>query len=91
MCSGSVRLVQFAVPDNYHPVCEYDTVNFMLDATAAERWEGLFHTLILYCDRILNDTDLLARFRYFLVLRASLSVQLVQAIRSAHAVVQNHI
>lgn len=60
---GGVKLIQFAVPDNYHPVCEYDTVNFMLDATITERFDGLFHTFILYCDRILADTDLLARFR----------------------------
>ena len=65
LCSGGVKLVQFAVPDNYHPVCEYDTVNFMLYATIAERFDGLFHTFILYCDRILAETDLLSRSRYF--------------------------
>jgi len=71
--SGSAELVQFAVPDNYHPVCEYDSVDFMLDVTVTERYDGLFHTLINYCDRILADTDLLARFQYFHVIRASLS------------------
>ena len=67
-------MVQFAIPDDYHPVCEYDTVNFMLDATISERYDGLFHTLILYCERILAETDLLARFRScaFCLLRASL-------------------
>ena len=73
-CSSGVELIQFAVPDNYHPVCEYDTVNFMLDATITERFDGLFHTFILYCERILAETDLLARLRYFHVLRASLAV-----------------
>ena len=75
--SGSAELVQFAVPDNYHPVCEYDSVDFMLDVTVTERYDGLFHTLINYCDRILADTDLLARFQYFHVIRASLSVSAV--------------
>jgi len=64
-CSGRVELIQFSVPVNYHPVCEYDTVNFMLDATLSERYDGLFHTFMLYCDRILAETDLLARFPFF--------------------------
>jgi len=58
---GSAELVQFAAPDDYRPVCEYDSIDFMLDVTVTQRYDGLFHTLIDYCDRILADTDLLLR------------------------------
>jgi len=58
---GRAGLIQFAVPDDYHPVCDYDSVDFMLDVSVTQRYEGLFHTLIEYCERILADTDLLVR------------------------------
>ena len=58
---GRAELVQFAVPADYHPVCEFDSVDFMIDVTVTERYDGLFHTLINYCDRIVNDTGLLLR------------------------------
>jgi glucuronosyltransferase len=52
---GSIRLLEFPSPKNYTPVCELDTLDFMLTAPLAERFSALIDTSVRYCDSLLSS------------------------------------
>ena len=61
--TSGASLIQFASPPHYKPVCEYDTMDFMLYAPIRDRFRGLIQTAKLYCDALLSDKALLRRIK----------------------------
>lgn len=53
------RLVTFDPPLNFTPVCDYDTVDFMLYATLSERFGAFYGTSLSYCDALLSNAPML--------------------------------
>lgn len=53
------RLVTFDPPVSFTPVCDYDTVDFMLYATLSERFGAFYGTSLSYCDALLSNAPLL--------------------------------
>lgn len=72
---GEVHLVEFQTPANYVPVCDYDTLDFMLYASLNQRFTAFFETSVRYCDALLSDRTLLKTLkaiRYDLVIVESI-------------------
>jgi len=61
--ASSISLIQFRSPDNYKPVCEYDTMDFMLSSPIRDRFHTLIQTAKLYCDALLSDKNLLFQLK----------------------------
>ena len=59
----SPNLVQFAGPENHRPVCDYDTVDFMLYAPIGDLFTAMLDTGSRYRDCLLSDRSLLSRLK----------------------------
>jgi len=60
---GSINLLEFASPANFVPVCEFDSLDFMISAPIADRFNALIDTSVKYCDSLLSDKALLRRLK----------------------------
>lgn len=56
---GRPRLITFDPPLNFIPVCDYDTVDFMLYASLSQRFEAFYGTSLSYCDALLSNAPVL--------------------------------
>ena len=55
---SGVTLLQFQAPANYKPICEYDTMEFMMYSPIRERFSAMIQTMGVYCDALLSDKGL---------------------------------
>ena len=52
---GQVEMIMFQAPGNFTPICEYDTVEFIVDTPVSIRFRTFIETSVRYCDRLLAD------------------------------------
>ena len=60
---GSVRLLEFEAPANYTPICEFDTVDFMLYSPFQVRFNTCVQTFLQYCDKLLSNSAMLTQLK----------------------------
>lgn len=60
---GKINLIHFRSPENYKPVCEYDTLDFMINAPLSDRFDALIDTNMKYCDSLISDRSLMRRLK----------------------------
>ena len=68
----NLTMLQFPAPSDYKPICEYDTVDFMMYSPLQERFDAFIETSVKYCDQLLSNKDFLqsikeAKFDVFIM------------------------
>ena len=61
----NIKLLQFKGPKNYEPICNFDTVEFMLYSPIRDRFHKCVETFVKYCDQILQNQRLLRHLKQY--------------------------
>ena len=65
----------FDTPRNFTPICEYDTIDFMLYTPLQERFNSFIDTSMRFCEKILENKEALEKLR-----RENFDVFIIEAI-----------
>ena len=65
----------FDTPRNFTPICEYDTIDFMLYTPLQERFNSFIDTSMRFCEKILENKEALEELR-----RENFDVFIIEAI-----------
>lgn len=64
LLNDSVNMLQFDEPQNYTPICSYDTVDFMMYSPIRKRFDAFVETAVKYCDQLLSDERLMQQLKH---------------------------
>ena len=58
-----LQLLTFAAPQNYTPICSFDSVDFMLYSPLQTRFNACVQTFLQYCAQIVQNSKLMRRLK----------------------------
>jgi UDP:flavonoid glycosyltransferase YjiC (YdhE family) len=61
--TGGMDLIVFEAPANFTPICEYDTIDWMLNTPISLRFNGFIETTRRYCENIVSNTRIMKQLK----------------------------